>query len=127
MKQFIIILFSLILLASCAVFSRSKALSVDQYAQWYSKEKSVLTTQLEVSSIQYELSYVPYEFQVGYALNQGDLTLDEAKEMQGDFANEHTFKLTLVLPTQGKDIYSFNQKSELDRKSTRLNSSHITI
>lgn len=105
---------------SCSVLSRSKSLSVDDYTQWYAKEKSVLTTQLEVSSIQYELSYVPYEFQVGYALKQGDLKIEEAKGMQSDFTKDHTFKLTMVLPTQGKDIYTFNQTSQFSKEQKML-------
>lgn len=105
---------------SCSVLSRSKSLSVDDYTQWYSKEKSVLNTHLEVSSIQYELTYVPYEFQVGYALKQGDLKIEEAKGMQNDFTKEHTFKLTMVLPTQGKDIYTFNQKSQFSKEQKML-------
>ncbi len=105
---------------SCSVLSRSKSLSVDDYTQWYSKEKSVLTTHLEVSSIQYELTYVPYEFQVGYALKQGDLKIEEAKGMQNDFTKEYTFKLTMVLPTQGKDIYTFNQKSQFSKEQKML-------
>ncbi len=105
---------------SCSVLSRSKSLSVDDYTQWYSKEKSVLTTHLEVGSIQYELTYVPYEFQVGYALKQGDLKIEEAKGMQNDFTKEHTFKLTMVLPTQGKDIYTFNQKSQFSKEQKML-------
>jgi len=105
---------------SCGILSRSKSLNVDDYTQWYAKDKSVLSTNQEVNTIQYELSYVPYEFQVGYALKQGDLTLEEAKGMQGDFLYEHTFKLSLVLPTQGKDIYSYNQNSQLSKEQKML-------
>jgi len=40
--------------------------------------------------------------------------------MQGDFTNEHTFKLSLVLPNQGKDIYSYNEKSQLSKEQKML-------
>jgi hypothetical protein len=119
-KQIVVISLSLSLLTNCGVLSRSKSLSVEDYAQWYAKEKFVFSTKQEVNAVQYELTYVPYEFQVGYALKQGNLTLDEAKRMQGDFTNEHTFKLSLVLPNQGKDIYSYNEKSQLSKEQKML-------
>lgn len=120
MKQVIVILFSLILFVSCSVLSRSKSLNIDDYTQWYAKEKSVLTVHQEVESVQFELVYVPYEFQVGYNLKQGDLTLEEAKSMQKDFSTEHTFKLSLMLPTQGKDIYSYNHNNQLSKEQKML-------
>jgi len=120
MKLIIVILFSLILLASCGVFSRSKALCVDEYIEWYAKEKSVLTSSQEVSAIQYELNYVPYEFQVGYGLKQGDLNIEEAKGMQHEFTKSHSFKLTMVLPFVGKDIYAFNQTNAMSKEQKML-------
>lgn len=120
MKHYIFISFIFLLMSSCSVFSGAKTLSVDQYTQWYAKEKSVLTSSQDVNSIQYELSYVPYEFQVGYALTQGDLRLEEAKGMQGDFSKEHTFRLTMVLPMQGKDVYSYNQNSKYSKEQKML-------
>jgi hypothetical protein len=102
------------------MLTRSKLLNVEEYTTWYSKEKSVLTVNQEVNSIQYEVTYVPYEFQVGRALKQGDLTLEEAKAMQKDFSTEHTFRLSLVLPTQGKDLYSYNQNATITKEQKML-------
>lgn len=95
-------------------------MSVDEYPAWYSQEKSVLTVNQEEESVQFELVYVPYEFQVGYNLKQGDLTLEEAKSMQKDFSTEHSFKLSVVLPVQGKDIYAYNEKVQLSKEQKVL-------
>jgi hypothetical protein len=103
------------------VYSGSKkSLNVNEYASWYSKEKSTLTTKQEVNNIQYELVYVPYEFQIGHALINGDLTLDESKSMEKDYATEHTFRLSMVLPFQGKDVYSYNENSSLTKEQRIL-------
>lgn len=120
MKQTILLLFTLALLTNCSVLSTSKTLKVDDYTKWYAQERSVLSAKQEVEAIQFELTYVPYEFQVSYALKQGDLTIDEAKSMKNDFNSEHTFKLTLVLPTSGKDVYSYSEASQLSKEQKVL-------
>lgn len=120
MRHFLLISSVLVVLTGCAVFSASKSLSVDEYPTWYSQEKSVLTVNQEVESVQFELVYVPYEFQVGYNLKRGDLTLEEAKSMQKDFSTEHSFKLSVVLPVQGKDIYAYNEKVQLSKEQKVL-------
>lgn len=120
MRHFLLISSVLVVLTGCAVFSASKSLSVDEYPTWYSQEKSVLTVNQEVESVQFELVYVPNEFQVVYNLKQGDLTLEEAKSMQKDFSTEHSFKLSVVLPVQGKDIYAYNEKVQLSKEQKVL-------